>query len=203
MGDEHHGLVLGHLRELFIESVLAKGIHCRRGLVENENLRVTHEGAGNREVLPLASGEIDALVEGLAENRFVAVGQPADDVMGAGLLGGGLHERSLVNGVDLSQADVIRSGHVVAEEVLVDDADVATIVLQVVVPQIPTVQQDATLARVVQPGQQFDERGLASTVFADYRGLLSSGNRKRDPFKDSGIRRRVLERDIAKLDSPL
>ena len=100
VGDEHHGLVLGHLRELFIESVLAKGIQCRRGLVENENLRVTHEGAGNREVLPLASGEIDALVEGLAENRFVAVGQPTDDVMGAGLLGGGLHERSLVNGVE-------------------------------------------------------------------------------------------------------
>ena len=94
------GLVLGHLRELFIESVLAKGIQCRRGLVENENLRVTHEGAGNREVLPLASGEIDALVEGLAENRFVAVGQPTDDVMGGGLLGGGLRERSLVNGVE-------------------------------------------------------------------------------------------------------
>src|SRR5687768_3532364 len=52
-----------------------------RSLVEDEQLRVAHIGAGNGDFLPFAAGELDAFAEALADDLVVAVRQATDHVI--------------------------------------------------------------------------------------------------------------------------
>ena len=63
------------------------GLGVERGgrLVEHEDERsVAHEAAGERELLPLPEGDLDAVVPRRPELRVEPGGEPLDDVVGAG-----------------------------------------------------------------------------------------------------------------------
>ena len=80
----------GELPDVLEHVPLGLGVEGAGGLVEHEDLGVAHEGAGQRDLLPLAHAQLLAVVEPLAQHGVVAVAQAADDVVGAGVAGGGL-----------------------------------------------------------------------------------------------------------------
>ena len=63
--------------------------------------------------------------------------------------------------------------HVVADEVLEDDADALAQLVQVVLAQVDAVQQNLPFGRVVQAGEQLDQRRLAGAVGPDQGDLLA------------------------------
>src|SRR5450759_5486927 len=56
-------------------------VHGTGRFVQDEDLRVAQECAGQGHFLPLADTEFLSPLEQLAEDRFVALWQPADDVV--------------------------------------------------------------------------------------------------------------------------
>ena len=118
----------GELADVLEHVPLGLGVERAGGLVEHQDLRVAHEGAGERDLLPLADAQLLAVLEPLAEQRVVAVAQAADDLVGAGVAGGGLDGR-VVSGasaqVDVAHADVLARRELVLGEVLEDHAHLA------------------------------------------------------------------------------
>ena len=77
---------------------------------------------------------------------------------------------------------------VVAHVVLKDHADLAAQVVEVVLAQVDAVEQDAAAGRVVEPRQQFHERGLSGAVLADQGHVLARSSRKLTSCS-TGVRR--------------
>ena len=73
--------------------VLGARVERRRRLVENEQLRVAHVGARERDLLPLAAGQIDAVVESAPEHLPVRAGQTRKQRRRERLLGGARDHR--------------------------------------------------------------------------------------------------------------
>ena len=59
--------------------------------------------------------------------------------------------------------------------------DVPPEAVEVVLPEIHAVEQDPALGRVVEPGQQLDQRGLAGAVLAHQRDPLARRQREVEP----------------------
>src|SRR5437868_1207949 len=67
------------------ERVLGLGVERRGRLVEDEEeWPIAHEGAGQRELLPLAKAHLDAAGPRWAELRIETAAESGDDVVGAG-----------------------------------------------------------------------------------------------------------------------
>src|SRR4051812_7117311 len=76
--------------------MLGLGIERRRWLVEHEDERaVAHETAGQRELLPLAEGDLDAVGPGGSKLCLEAGLQPRHDIVRPGPVYGA-HDRGLV-----------------------------------------------------------------------------------------------------------
>ena len=87
--------------------------------------------------------------------------------------GGGPQSGVVLDQRHAAGADVIADGHVVTEEILKDDPDLAVEVFNTVVAQVRAIQQDSPLGRVIQPGEQFHQRGLAFSILTDQSDALS------------------------------
>ncbi len=101
---------------------------------------------------------------------------------------------------DPPESDVLPRGHLVLEEVLEDDADVAAQVVQVVLLDRVPVDQDLTGCRLVQPGQQLDQGGLACAVVADDGAAPARRDHAAETVEGLRVGARVDERDVAELD---
>src|SRR5579859_7125726 len=98
---------LGEGSEPLKQFVLRLRVQRRGRLVQNDDPCFTHERSGERNLLPLATRQIEALVEPLAQHGVVAIGQLPDDFRRATPLGRSLNRIQVVYLVDLSQADVL------------------------------------------------------------------------------------------------
>src|SRR6185312_13125073 len=125
-----------------------------------------------REPLPLAAREIDAVVEPATELRREPIFQLFHDVGRAAELDGLLHDRLVVHLGHAPEAHVLFRGELVAIVVLEDDADAAEERVAVPVAERPAVEQNPAFARLVQTGEELDERRLARSVLADDREAL-------------------------------
>ena len=103
----------------------------------------------------------------LPSMRVVAVAQPGDDLVGAGVAGGRLDDRRVVRrrSVDVADADVLARRELVLGEVLEDDAHRPAQVDDVEsrAGRSPSRVMRARL-RVVETAEQLDQRGLARAV---------------------------------------
>ena len=73
----------------------------------------------------------------------------------------------------LPDRNVLAGRHLVAHEVLEDDADLSVEGFQVVFAKVDSIQQDLPFRGIVQPSQQLDDRGLALPIFSDERDALA------------------------------
>ena len=169
--------------------VLRPRVERRSRLVQDEQLRRAHVGARERDLLPLPTREIHTVVEPPAEHLSVAVRETWQETrrqrpvrrvhqrIRRGLRAPRRcipHVRQVAgHAVDLADADVLVEAHVVAHEVLEDDADRLAQRREVVVADIHAVEQDAALRGVVEPCKQLRDRRLAGPVLAYERDALA------------------------------
>lgn len=83
VGDGNGGAALGRLVQGGLDDVLGLGVEGRRGLVQEQDLGVADQGAGDGDALLLAAREQRALA---AHDRVEAVGQRHDELVDVGLL---------------------------------------------------------------------------------------------------------------------
>src|ERR1700730_5984865 len=86
--DDEDRATLGDLAHVLLDDALALVVERARGLIEDQDAWVGHQGAGNGDTLALPPGERSAP---LAHHGVVALGQLQHEVMGAGERGSSDH----------------------------------------------------------------------------------------------------------------
>ncbi|MCG3775914.1 MAG: hypothetical protein JW395_2762 [Nitrospira sp.] len=121
--------------------------------------------------------------------------------MGAAHFGRPLDVRHFVNQRDLPYPYVFTGSEIETHEILKDDPELPTQVIQVVIAEVFAVQEDASFCRVVEPDQEFDQGRLAGPVFAYQRGDFSGTQGAREIPEDITVGVRVAKGDIAEFDA--
>ena len=129
------------------------------GLIEDQDLRLAQDGPGQGEALPLASAEAVAV---LPDQGVVAGGQGADEVVGAGRLGG-LLDRLKRNGVAHAERDVGGNGVVEQEHLLADYTQVPLPAVQIQSLQIDPINENLSCRWVEEAYEQIGDGGFTST----------------------------------------
>ena len=80
MGDHHGGAAAAHLFQRALDLLLGAGVERAGRLVEQQDVRVLQDGAGDRHPLLLAARQLQAA---LADRRLVAQRQRHDEVVDA------------------------------------------------------------------------------------------------------------------------
>ncbi len=171
--DQHRRPAATEVLEALEHFVLGAGIERGGRLVEDQHVRVPHVGPRDRDLLPFAPGQVDAVVETPAERLLVAQRQAVDETVGQTARRRFVDARAVLAVVDAPDADVVGRREMEADEILEDHADAGPELRKVVVAQVAPVEQHTTLGRIVEPGQQLDDRGLAGAVLADQRHDLA------------------------------
>src|SRR5262249_13068996 len=113
----------------------------------------------------------------------------------------GLRVEIGANLVDFADADVLVEAHVVAHEILKDDADRAPHLFEVVFAKIDAVKQDAPLARIVQARNELRERRFPGPVLTHERDALAGANREAQMADRPLFAARVAKADILEDES--
>src|SRR5215204_414608 len=144
---------------------LALAVQARRGLVEDQNLRLGQDRARDGDALPLPARELHAA---LADDRVVAVGEAADELVAVRDAGRG--PDLLAGRVRVREGDVVGDGAVEEEVVLQHRAELFAIVSEPDGSEVAAVNQHAPRERAVEGHHQPDERTLPRAAGADERG---------------------------------
>jgi hypothetical protein len=92
--------------------------------------------------------------------------------------------------------DVLADLELVLVEVLEENPEAAAQRPGVPVAHVTTVDQDAPLGRLVEPGEQLHQGGLARAVLPDERQALSRGDGQRDVPQGPRLLAGVTEADV-------
>ncbi len=168
VGDEDGGGAASGPGQGGVDLGLGPGVDRGGGVVEDQDLGVGEQGAGERDPLALAAGERQAL---LADDRVVALGEPVDERVGAGEAGGGPY--LLVARVRASVGDVGPYGVGEQQALLEDEADAGAQGGQGQVADVVPADPDRARRRVVEARQERDGGGLAAARRADERERLA------------------------------
>src|SRR6202050_821542 len=119
MRDEDRDAIARQLPEMLEYFRLGLRIHGSGRLIEHEDVgTAAHEGARQRDLLPLPAGQLAAVAEPLAELRVVAVRQRRNELAGASLVGRRTPALLVLEEALIARADVLTHQHLVAREVL-------------------------------------------------------------------------------------
>ena len=133
------------------------GIDGGGGLVQDEHGRQAQHHPGDAQQLLLALGDGAAV---LADDRVIALGQPLDEAVGVGGLGG-LHHL-LQGGLGPAIGDVLPDGAPLQPGVLQHHAVAAAQAVAGDVPDVRALHLDGAAVHVVKAHEQVDNRGLAA-----------------------------------------
>src|SRR5277367_3293869 len=109
----------------------------------------------------------------------------------------------VVDLLDPGNRDIFPDGHLIAHEVLKDDADLAMQIFQVILPKIDAVEQNLPFRGIVETRNQLYDSGLALAVFANQRHPLSAAQLKVQLVEDQTRAARIVKRNVTKLESKL
>src|SRR5690606_29940741 len=85
VADEDGHAAGGQLAESLEHLVLCAGVESCGWFIEDEDLRVAHVGARERDLLPFAAGKVGAAIESAAEHVVEAALESFDDAEGEAL----------------------------------------------------------------------------------------------------------------------
>ena len=171
-------------------------IHGRGGIVQDQDLRLFQQSAGDAQALLLTAGNVAAA---LLDMGIVAVREAGDEFIGAGQLAG--VNQFLVRGVGIAPAQIFLDGAGEERVLLQNHSHVVPEYLQIVILYIYAADPDASLGRIVQSGDQLHQRALGGTGSAQYADGGAAGDvqihvLQRGPL---GLLR-VAEGDVFKVD---
>src|SRR5690606_2376398 len=167
--DDDRRAVLHQPLERLLHGALAFRIERARRLVEQQDRRVLEERAGDRDALALAAREPHAA---LAEERVVALGQRANELVGGRRARGRLD--LLVARARTSVANVLAHGRAEEHGVLRHEPDATSYVGRIDLHDVDAVDQDAPRARIVETKEQLERRALACAGWPDAPGRLAA-----------------------------
>ena len=188
VGDDDRRPAAHRLGEPGADPRLGRRVDGGGRVVEDQDARVDHERARDREPLPLAAGERDPA---LADHRVVAVRQLLDELVR--LRGARRPLDLLVGRVEDAEGDVLAHGRREEERILGDDADLAAQRAARDVAHVDAVDEHAALGRVVEARHERGERRLARAGVADQRDRPSRRELEVD-LVEHGPARRVARR---------
>ena len=151
VGDQDRRLALFEILETLEELSLALGIQGGRGLVEDQEVRATHERTSQRQSLPLADGELRSAVVA-SEDRLVALGKLLDELPSAALSRRVPLEVFIVDRRQPADTDVFTCREVKLDEVLEDHAHPPPDLGRAQLGHVAAVEQDLALRRLVEAG---------------------------------------------------
>ena len=166
--DDQRGAAPHHLAQRGVDLRLQARVDGRGRVVEHQHPGIGDQGPGQGHPLPLPAGQGQAL---LADHGVVALGQPGDELVGLGRLGRG--DDLLVGGVRPAVGDV--GPHRVGEQeaVLHDQPDRGAQRVARHVRDVVPADADRAALRIVEPGQQQGQGGLARAGRADHGDRLA------------------------------
>ncbi|GJC99127.1 hypothetical protein ColKHC_07953 [Colletotrichum higginsianum] len=198
MGDGEDGGAARGALEALLEGGFAGGVQGARALVEQQQTRLAHEGAGDGQALPLPAGETGGRGPALG---VVPLGQGHDDVVDVGQLAGlldlGLGRLGVGGG---AEADVEADAAVEQGRVLGHDGDG--------VPEggrevgdVVAVDEDLALGREVEALDEVHDGGLSGARGTDQAAELAGLQGEGDVVEDVDVRAaRVGEGDVLEGD---
>src|SRR5437763_14823336 len=199
--DEDRAPILGERLDPLEQVVLRLRVQRGGGLVEHQQLGIVpHEGAGERDLLPLPARELVALLEPAAQHGVELLGQLVDDAPRPRPIDGSLDAGALGDRLYLPEADVFQRAELIPYEILEEDADAVAQIAGIDVAQIDAAVQDPPSAGLVQPQEELDERRLPRAVVAHQRQLPAGLDAQRRAGERGPVAARVTERDIRELD---
>ena len=151
-----------------LNKILGLGIDRRRRLVEDEYARVFEHRAGYRYALLLAAGESDSA---LAEHGVVCIGHTADEAV---------RIRDLRRVEHLLNMDIRAAvGNIIIyrvsehQRLLLDEADRVSVISQVDVPDVYSVDEYLSVVFVIVAHQQVYQRRFAGARCSDYADYVA------------------------------
>jgi len=196
VGDDEAGAPLHQILHAFLDQDLSAGVDRRGRLIQDQDLRIAQEGAGDRQQLLLALGDVGGF---LVDFRLVAVFQGADEVVHIGGVGSG--DDFLVAGSGLAVADVVHDRSGEQPGVLQDHAEAVAQVVAREAAGVDAVHVDGAAVELIEAHQQLDDRGLAGPGRTDDGHLLPGADIGGEVVDDdlAGIVAEVdvLEGDVA------
>ena len=140
-------------------------------------------------------------LEPAPQHRIVAARQGRNHIVGATALRRPLQPLSIRERLDLAEPNVLADGRLVADEILEDHADAPAQVVEVVLLEVDAVEQDASLGRIIEPREQFDQGRLAGAVRSYQRELLARRDTQVHVMERPILATRVAEGDATELDA--
>ena len=190
MGNDKGGAILHQGVHALLDMALGSGVDRGGGLVQHQDRCLAQGGPGDVQQLALALGQVCAVA---FDHRVVAVGQAADEAVGAGGLRGGYD--LFIGGVQPAIADVLhhRAGEQVG--VLEHHGDVPTQIALGHVHDVNAVDGDPAGINVVEPVQQVGDGGLARAGGAHEGDLLARLGIQADVLQHR-LFRHIAEADV-------
>mmetsp|Transcript_2591 Transcript_2591/g.6027 ORF Transcript_2591/g.6027 Transcript_2591/m.6027 type:complete len:289 (-) Transcript_2591:968-1834(-) len=175
---------------------LASRVQRRRGLVQDQDLRVAHDSTGDGDALLLPAGEGHA---SLPHERIIACGEGHYEVVRVGLLCRGLQH--LTGGLLAPIGDVFSNASAEQHRLLPHVADQRAQPVHIELPDVAPVQEHAAASHVVESLNQTDQRALAAArgPHQRHRGARLDAQVQTAVHGAVGARR-IAERHIAQLD---
>ena len=167
MRDDDGRPPLRELPEAREDRVLGLGVERRGRLVEHEDVRLlAHERARQRDLLPLPARQLRPVLEPPPERRIEPARQRRHHLRRPAALDRALDARLVLQVLDAPHPDVLAHLELVLVEVLEEHAEALPQRLRVPLAQVPPVEQDAPLGRLVEARQELHERRLPGAVLA-------------------------------------
>ena len=156
--DDNADIAVLELRDDVLDVLHGDGVHAGEGFVQEDELRVHGEGAGNLAAAPLAAGELDAL--GLADLGEVEL---VDELLQAGFPLGLGHLGHLHDG-----HDVVLHGHLPEDGSLLREISHALLgaLVHGEAGQLVVVDENAAFVRDDLAGDHVETGGLSGAVRA-------------------------------------
>ena len=197
VGDDHAGPAGEQHLQRLLDRLFGEAVDVGRGLVEDQDLRVGDQGAGERDQLALADRDV---APALAQPGVVTVGQAHDEVVGRHGLG--RRHDVLAGGGERVVADVLLDGAGEQEGLLQDHGDPPAQAVEGHIAHVDPAHQHRALVDLVEPVSQRDDRGLARTRGSDQGHDFARVHLEADVMQDrpGGV---VAEGDVPELDRGL
>ncbi len=198
MGNNDDRTTTGDLRHVLLDDALRLVVERAGRLVEDQDARVVHQGAGNGDALALTAGKRATV---LANDGVVALGGFQDEVVGPGLARGRHHpfQRCPRAG----QGDVLADTAVEEHVLLLHHADLAAQRTDLGHRQVGAIHQHPPALGHIHPADQLRQGALARSGAADHAQHLTGRDLQADPAQHLGTVGPVAEMHLVELDSPV
>ena len=172
------------------------GVDGAGGVVQDQDLGATQQGACNAQALLLTARNIRAA---LFDPGVVALGEAVDKLVGAGQMR--CLADFLVGGVRVAPTQVLGDGAAKQHVFLQHHGDLVTQRVQVVVAHVHAAHAHSAFGGVVQAGDEVNERGLGRAGAADDADGLAARNVQVDIVERLALRMLgILKAHVVKVD---